>query len=107
MFDLQPLLSVLAPGHLGEPVQVVARHVELAAGLLQPLELVELLVDDLQGGWWDMGAHRLNALTEPATAAEMRHEIATFSEIQASKTSQGNTLHMHHIQPPVPIACGL
>ena len=49
--DVQALLAVLAPGQQGEPVQVVARDVELGRRLLQAGQLGQLLLDHL--------AHRL------------------------------------------------
>jgi len=45
MLDVKVLGSVPAPGDLGDPVQVVSGHVELACGRFEGGELLDLLVE--------------------------------------------------------------
>ena len=66
VLDVEQLGGVVPPGDAGEPVQVVARHVELAAGGLQGRQLGQLLFNDLPRALGYLALVRLQALPEPA-----------------------------------------
>ena len=67
MLDVESLLSVVSPGDSCQPVQIVARHVELTAGRLKVRKLGHLLIDDSPSFCRDALLVGLYPICKPAT----------------------------------------